>query len=503
MTARALMVQGTASGVGKSLLVAGLCRLLARSGVQVAPFKPQNMSNAAAACPGGGEIGRAQALQAFACGLEPTVDMNPVLVKPEADQTAQLVVSGQVRGRLHAGRFREDRAPLLPEVVAAFERLAEAYDFVLVEGAGSPAEPNLRRGDIANMGFAREVSVPVWLAADIDRGGSFAALLGTVEALEPADRALVEALLVNRFRGAPTLLEEAFDWLAARTGLPILGAVPYLPDLLLPEEDAPYAFMEGRGMRVGGTDDAESAAVADPEPPPASGPSRLRVGGVHYPRAANIADIDPLVADPSVEFAWLRSPHELAGLDLLVLPGSKAVAADLAWLRERSWVPALERHLRYGGRVLGICGGLQMLGQRILDPHGIEGPPETPGLGWLALETQIQPQKLVQPVAGRASWPEGVEFSGYEIRHGHSQADPALHPFSARSPDGQILGTYVHGLLDPAGFRRALLRHWLSWDSNHTEDQTTRWRRDLDRLADTLRDHLDLTLLRNRVGDVV
>ena len=483
MTERALMIQGTASGVGKSLLVAGLCRLLARSGVRVAPFKPQNMSNAAAACPGGGEIGRAQALQAFACGLEPTVDMNPVLVKPEADHTAQLVVSGEVRGRLHAGRFREDRAPLLPEVVAAFERLAGAYDFVVVEGAGSPAEPNLRVGDIANMGFAREVPVPVWLAADIDRGGSFAALLGTVEALEPADRKLVEALLVNRFRGEAALLEEAFAWLAKRTGLPVLGAVPYLPDLLLPEEDAPYGFMDGQTGE-------------------ATGDHQLRVAGVHYPRAANIADIDPLVADPTIEFTWLRDPDELAGYDLVVLPGSKAVAADLNWLRERAWVPALERHLRYGGRLLGICGGLQMLGRWIRDPHGIEGPPEAPGLGWLALETQIRPQKLVQPVSGRANWPEGVEFSGYEIRHGDSAGDAALHPFSARSADHQILGTYIHGLLDRADFRRALLGSWLGWDSNHTEDQTTRWRRDLDRLADTLRDYLDLDLLKDRVGKV-
>lgn len=484
MTARALMIQGTASGVGKSLLVAGLCRLLARSGVRVAPFKPQNMSNAAAACPGGGEIGRAQALQAFACGLEPTVDMNPVLIKPEADHTAQLVVSGEVRGKLDAGRFREDREPLLSEVVAAFERLAGSYDFVLVEGAGSPAEPNLRAGDIANMGFAREVSVPAWLVADIDRGGSFAALLGTVEALAPEDRALLEALLVNRFRGEAALLEEAFVWLAERTGLPVLGAVPYLADLLLPEEDAPYAFMDGR---VGG----------------ASGDPQLRVAGVHYPRAANIADVDPLVADPAVEFTWLRDPGRLAGFDLLILPGSKAVAADLTWLRERGWVPALERHLRYGGRVLGICGGLQMLGRRILDPHEIEGPVETPGLDWLALDTEIQPQKLVRQVAGRADWPEEVEFSGYEIRHGDSEADPALHPFSALSGDRQILGTYVHGLLDGADFRRALLRHWLAWDSDHTEDQTTRWHRDLDRLADTLQAHLDLTYLEKRVGEAV
>ena len=481
MTQRALMVQGTASGVGKSLLVAGLCRLLARSGVRVAPFKPQNMSNAAAACLGGGEIGRAQALQAFACGLEPTVDMNPVLIKPEADQTAQLVVSGEVRGRLHAGRFHEDRAPLLPEVVAAFERLAGAYDFVLVEGAGSPAEPNLRAGDIANMGFAREVSVPVWLVADIDRGGSFAALLGTVEALEPADRSLIEALLVNRFRGEPALLAEAFEWLAERTGLPVLGAVPCLPDLLLPEEDAPYAFMEGRSGE-------------------ATGDRPLRVAGVHYPRAANIADVDPLVADPAVAFTWLRDPSELICRDLVVLPGSKAVAADLAWLRERGWVPALERHLRYGGRLLGICGGMQMLGRRILDPHGVEGPAESPGLGWLDLDTRIQPRKLVRTVSGRAKWPEDVEFTGYEIHHGRSEADPSLYPAGALSADGRLLGTYVHGLLDRADYRRALLRTWLSWETDHTEDLPTRWRRDLNRLADTLENHLNLTLLENRVG---
>ena len=485
MTDRALMIQGTASGVGKSLLVAGLCRLLARSGVRVAPFKPQNMSNAAAACPGGGEIGRAQALQAFACGVEPSVDMNPVLVKPEADHTAQLVVSGEVRGKLDAVRFREDREPLLPEVVAAFERLAGSYDFIVVEGAGSPAEPNLRAGDIANMGFAREVSLPVWLVADIDRGGSFASLLGTIEALEPADRALVEALLVNRFRGEPALLGKAFVWLSERTGLPVLGAVPYLEDLLLPEEDAPYAFIDGR---------TEPVVEAEPG---------LRVGAVHYPRASNIADVDPLVADPAVEFIWLRDPRDLAGLDLVILPGSKSVAADLTWLRERGWVPALERHLRYGGRVLGICGGLQMLGRWIRDPHGIEGPPEAQGLGWLALETEIQPKKLVRPVAGRANWPEEVEFSGYEIRHGDSEADPALYPFSTLSPDRQILGTYIHGLLDHAEYRRSLLRHWLSWETSHAEDQDTRWLRDLDRLADTLRDHLELALLENRVCEIV
>ena len=478
-----LMIQGTASGVGKSLLVAGLCRLLARSGVSVAPFKPQNMSNASAACPSGGEIGRAQALQAFACGLEPTVDMNPVLIKPEADKQAQLVVSGQVRGKLLANRFREDRERLLPEVIAAFNRLGQQHDFVLIEGAGSPAEPNLRDGDIANMGFAEAARVPVWLVGDIDRGGVFASLLGTMQALDDRDRERVEALVVNRFRGEASLLGEACDWLVERTQRPLLGCVPYLYDLALPEEDAPYSFREGRGH-------AQSA----------DGPTGLRVGGIHYPRASNTTDLDPFAADPRIEFSWLTEAESLIGLDLVVLPGSKAVAVDLSWLRQYGWVEALERHVRYGGRVLGMCGGLQMLGERILDPLGIEGPVETEGLGWLPVEAELKSEKLVRTVAGRARWPNDLEFSGYEIRHGESPSDPRLHPFAARSADGRVMGTYVHGLFDHAEYRHAVLEEWLGWKASPGEDMQERWQRDLNRLADALRDNLDLSLLEERVG---
>ena len=361
----ALMIQGTASGVGKSLMVAGLCRLLARSGVKVAPFKPQNMSNASAACPTGGEIGRAQALQAFACGLEPTVDMNPVLLKPEADRRAQLVVSGQVRGTLMANRFREDREGLLGEVLAAFTRLSREYDYVLVEGAGSPAEPNLRVGDIANMGFAQAASVPVWLVGDIDRGGVFASLLGTMDALDEPDRQLVEALVVNRFRGDASLLGDACVWLEERTGRSLLGCVPYVFDLALPEEDALYSFREG------GRDSQQEGC-----------PAELRVGAIHYPRASNTADLDPFAADPRIDFCWLGGPESLTGLDLVVLPGSKAVAADLSWLRQHGWVEALERHVRYGGRVLGVCGGLQMLGERISrSPSALKGRHGNPRAG--------------------------------------------------------------------------------------------------------------------------
>ena len=380
----ALMIQGTASGVGKSLLVAGLCRLLARSGVNVAPFKPQNMSNASSACPSGGEIGRAQALQAFAADVAPTVDMNPVLLKPEADNVAQLVVCGKVRGKLMAGRFREDRGGLLPEVLAAFNRLRRSHEWVVVEGAGSPAEPNLREGDIANMGFAGAAGLPVWLVGDIDRGGVFAALLGTMMALEADDRRLVEAMIVNRFRGEASLLGDVFQWLESRTGASVLGWLPYFQELGLPEEDAPYTGMDRSWRAAKPGDDL-----------------KLRVAGIHYPRASNTTDLDPFLHDPEVIFAWLRDPSELTGRhgwDLVVLPGSKSTAADLAWLRERGWPPALERHLRYGGRLLGICGGAQMLGKRILDPDGIEGPAETEGLAWLPIETEMQPDKRVRPL---------------------------------------------------------------------------------------------------------
>ncbi|WP_420435961.1 cobyric acid synthase [Candidatus Poriferisocius sp.] len=480
---KALMLQGTASGVGKSLLTAGLCRLLARSGVRVAPFKPQNMSNASAACLSGGEIGRAQALQAFASGLEPAVDMNPVLLKPEADHRAQLVVSGQVRGILMANRFREDRAELLPEVLAAFNRLSQEHEFVLIEGAGSPAEPNLREGDIANMGFAQAAKAPVWLVGDIDKGGVFASLLGTMDALDPTDRQLVQALVINRFRGDASLLGDACDWLTERTQRPLLGCVPYVHDLALPEEDAPYSFLGGRGRHHSDEDS-----------------SKLRVGGVFYPRASNTSDLDPIADDPRIDFCWLADPDSLSGLDLAVLPGSKAVAGDLSWLRQNGWVEALERHVRYGGRVLGLCGGLQMLGQRILDPLRIEGPAYTDGLGWLPVEAELKQEKLVRTVSGQARWPDRCEFAGYEIRHGESPQDPMLYPFAARSEDGRVMGTYVHGLFDLAEYRHAVLEEWLGWKADPGEDQQGRWLRDLDRLADSLCESLDLRMLEEQVG---
>ncbi len=466
----ALMVQGTASGVGKSVLVAGLCRLLARRGVRVVPFKPQNMSNNAAVTIDGGEIGRAQALQALACGLEPTTAMNPVLIKPEADHRAQLIVRGRPAGRLRASRFREERASLLAEVMRAFDELCGTYDVVIVEGAGSPAEPNLRRGDIANMGFAEAADLPVWLVGDIDRGGAFAALKGTLDLLSDSERARVRALLINRFRGDRALLAEALDWLVRESGKPLAGVIPWLP-LELPEEDAPYRH---RGGVVGGD-------------------GVFRIAVIAFPRISNHDDFDPLAAEAGVALRFVRDPSEVAPADLLILPGSKHVVSDLLWLRERGFVAEIHRHLRYGGTLLGICGGMQMLGTRIADRGGVEGACGE-GLGLLPLMTEMAAEKVVRRVDRQACWPEDVPVIGYEIHHGRSDGDEALFPFAARSEDGRVMGSYLHGLFDSGPFRRAWLRA-VGFSGSDGVDQTERIMASLDRLADVLERELDPELL--------
>ncbi len=468
----ALMIQGTASGVGKSVLVAGLCRLLARNGISVAPFKPQNMSNNAAVTIDGGEIGRAQALQALACGIEPTVDMNPVLIKPEADQQAQLVVRGKAVGHLHARRFREDRIGWLDTVLASFHRLQSQYDVVIVEGAGSPAEPNLRDGDIANMGFAEAADLPVWLAGDIDRGGVFASLKGSLDILSESERKRVAALLINRFRGHRALLDDALIWLEKRTNKPVAGVIPWLP-LELPEEDAPY--------RHSGSADA---SPLNPDP--------FNIAVITYPRISNHDDIDPLAAEAGVSLRFVRSPDELQPADLIILPGSKHVASDLQWLHDHGFVPALERHLRYGGKLLGICGGLQMLGEAIRD-GGVEGE-STAGLGWLPLSTTMQAEKTVRRVDRSAAFPAGCRVTGYEIHHGQSDADPVLFPFAARSDDGQLWGSYLHGLFEQGAFRKAWLQA-LGFGNGDGCDQQQRTLASLDRLADALERELRPELL--------
>ncbi|MDQ6990090.1 MAG: cobyric acid synthase [Mariprofundaceae bacterium] len=463
MKNNALMIQGTASGVGKSVVVAGLCRLLARNGVKVAPFKPQNMSNNAAVTVDGGEIGRAQALQALACGIEPTVHMNPVLIKPENNQQAQLIVRGKVRGRLDAKRFRQDRLVLLDTVLDSFYHLQQNYDFIMIEGAGCPAEPNLRQGDIANMGFAEAADVPVWLLGDIDCGGVFAALKGCLDIISEQERARIQALMINRFRGNLSLLDEAIVWLEKMSGKPLLGVIPML-DLDLPEEDAPFKHQQDN-----------SAAL-------------FRVQVLAYPRMSNHDDIDPLAADANIQVHFVRHVKDWQACDLLILPGSKHVSSDLAWLREQGFLPLLQQHLRYAGQVLGICGGLQMLGQQIDAGQdgeaNIEGE-SCVGLGYLELSTQMQADKTLRRIDQLAHYPITTRVTGYEIHHGESGLDENLFPFAAVSTDHQVWGTYIHGLFEQGEFRQAWLQQ-LGFKQASAHDQQQRTLDSLDQLADQL-----------------
>jgi len=439
----ALMIQGTGSDVGKSVLVAGLCRLLTDRGLRVRPFKAQNMSNNAAVCADGGEIGRAQALQAMACRVPPTTDMNPVLLKPQSDRMSQLVIGGRVAGVMGAGDYRRRRPDLLAKVLDAYRRLSADADIVVVEGAGSPAEINLRVGDIANMGFARAAGVPVVLAGDIDRGGVIAALVGTQAVIDPADAATIRGFLVNKFRGDPALFDDGRAEIVARTGWRDIGLVPWLPDAArLPAEDA---VALGRG-----TDTGEGPLIAVPM----------------LSRIANFDDFDALAHDPAVRLRMIPPGQPLPGdAALVILAGTKATIADLAFLREQGWDIDLAAHVRRGGQVLGICGGYQMLGRSIADPNGVEGPAgQVAGLGLLPVDTVIAGTKTTRPVTG--TLPDGAAFTGYEIHAGVTTVapgtSPLLHfadgtPDGAVARDGQIAGCYVHGLFDAAGARAGLL----------------------------------------------
>ena len=439
----AVMLQGTGSDVGKSVLVAGLCRALANRGLRVRPFKPQNMSNNAAVTIDGGEIGRAQALQAMACRVEPHSDMNPVLLKPQADMTSQLIVNGRVRGTLGTGNFREGRGALLAEVLASYERLRAACDIVLVEGAGSPAEINLRRGDIANMGFACAADIPVILVGDIDRGGVIAAVVGTKAVLDPADAAMIRGFVINKFRGDPALFEDGYRQIEALSGWRGYGVVPWLrATARLPSEDA---------------------VVLEKPVSPAEG--RRIIACPILPRISNFDDLDPLKLEPGVELRMIAPGQPIpAEAALIVLPGSKATIADLAALRAEGWDIDLAAHHRRGGLILGLCGGYQMLGRAVSDPDGIEGPAGgVDGLGLLDVETRLSPVKALRQVRGMAL---GKAFRGYEMHMGETGGGDTARPFArlddgrpdgAINPRGNVMGTYVHGILDDAGLRRALL----------------------------------------------
>jgi adenosylcobyric acid synthase len=439
----ALMIQGTGSDVGKSLLVAGLCRLLANRGLRVLPFKPQNMSNNAAVTGDGGEIGRAQALQAIACRAEASVDMNPVLLKPQSDTGAQLIVHGRAFGAMEAGYYRAAKPRLLEAVLASYRRLRTRADLVLVEGAGSPAEINLRAGDIANMGFARAAGVSVILAGDIDRGGVIASLVGTKAVIDPEDAAMIRGFVVNKFRGDVALFADGYAEIERRTGWTGLGIVPWIAAASrLPAEDA--VVLERAHERRTGV-----PLIAVPM----------------LSRIANFDDFDPLRRERGVELAFIPPGQPLpAGAAMIILPGSKATLADLAFMRAQGWDIDLAAHVRRGGHVLGICGGYQILGRTLSDPEGVEGIAGTaPGLGLLPVDTVLGGDKQLAHVAGR-SLADGARFRGYEIHLGVTRGDarPLLSLDDGRvdgaaSPDGRIAGCYVHGLFDAPEQRAAWL----------------------------------------------
>ncbi|PLK50831.1 cobyric acid synthase [Uliginosibacterium sp. TH139] len=500
-TAHSLMVQGCTSDAGKSTVVAAICRWLVRKGVRVAPFKPQNMALNSAVTADGGEIGRAQAAQAMACRIAPTTDMNPVLLKPNTDVGAQVIIQGHAIGNMDALDYHAYKATAQAAVLDSFARLCSQYEAVIVEGAGSPAEINLRANDIANMGFAEAVDCPVIIVADIDRGGVFAHLVGTLDLLSTTEQARVKGFVINRFRGDIALLQSGLDWLEERTGKPVLGVLPYLHGLQL---------------------EAEDAIARDVVAPTGAG-QRLRVIVPVTPRISNHTDFDALRLHPQIDFRFIGPDETIPSADLIVLPGSKAVRADLEFLRAQGWDTAIAKHLRYGGKVIGICGGFQMLGTEITDPEGLEGlPGVASGLGYLEMRTTLAPQKQLRNVQGSLSL--GNEpVRGYEIHAGvttgpalerpacrvarmeaegrnpgsdagetpdSAARHPGYMPDGAISDDNQILGTYLHGLFDSPSACDALLA-WAGLSEAKSPDIAALRDASIERLADTIEEFMD------------
>ncbi|KPA21897.1 Cobyric acid synthase [Shimia sp. SK013] len=472
---KAVMIQGTGSNVGKSMLVAGLCRAAARRGLSVAPFKPQNMSNNAAVTSDGGEIGRAQALQALACGKPLVVDMNPVLLKPETDVGSQVVVQGKRLCTVKAREYASLKPQLMQAVLESFNRLKSRVDLVIVEGAGSPAEVNLRPGDIANMGFAQAADVPVILAGDIDRGGVIAQIVGTQAVIDDSDAGLIAGFLVNKFRGDPSLFDDGYAMIEKATGWPGFGVLPYFSEAWrLPAEDAldiKNAEREGE----------------------------LKIVCLGLSRIANFDDLDPLAQEPAVSLIMLRAGEAIPGdADVVIIPGSKSTRGDLVFLKEQGWDIDLKAHVRRGGQVLGICGGYQMLGRVVCDPEGIEGPVgDTHGLGLLDVETVMTPDKrLTETHAVHCA--SGQSFRGYEIHIGRTDGRDCTRSFArvegrnegAVSADGRVSGSYLHGMFRDDGFRRAWLAALGVTAGKQGYDATVE--AVLDRLADHVERNLDV-----------
>ncbi len=479
MNTPTLMIQGTTSDAGKSTLVTALCRWLFRQGVRVAPFKPQNMALNSAVTVDGGEIGRAQAVQARACGIAPHTDMNPVLLKPNTDIGAQVIIHGRAIANMDARDYHDYKRVARDAVLQSYHRLAAQYDAIIVEGAGSPAEINLRHNDIANMGFAEAADCPVILVADIDRGGVFAHLVGTLALLSQSERARIKGFVINRFRGDIALLQSGLDWLENHTGKPVLGVLPYLQGLHLEAEDALPRH-------------ADATPVADRK-------AAVRIVVPALPRISNHTDFDPLRLHPQVQLRFVGPDETVPPADLIILPGSKSVRADFAWLRQQGWESAIRRHLRYGGKLIGICGGFQMLGKAIHDPHGLEGQAgSSDGLALFDMETTLQPEKQLRNVRGTLTLKD-VPVTGYEI-HAGATTGPALArpaallthgPDGALSNDGAILGTYLHGLFESPNACATLL-DWggLEADRELAFDYHALRESAIDRVADAVEQHL-------------
>ncbi|MFM2408451.1 MAG: hypothetical protein RL358_1193 [Pseudomonadota bacterium] len=520
--AATVMVQGTTSDAGKSTLVAALCRWLVRLGVAVAPFKPQNMALNSAVTADGGEIGRAQAVQAMAANIAPHTDMNPVLLKPNSDTGAQVIIHGRAIGNMEALDYHSYKSTAHAAVLQSHGRLIKQYQAVVVEGAGSPAEINLRAGDIANMGFAEAVDCPVILIADIDRGGVFAHLVGTLDLLSESEQARVVGFVINRFRGDLALLQDGLDWLEARTGKPVLGVLPYLHGLHLEAEDAlPTAVgaqlvarlhPENRAINCAPTQTAADTSKGDVRGATATSYQKhtpnLRIVVPVFPHISNHTDFDPLRLHPQVELIFAPITAPLPPADLIILPGSKSVRSDLNSLRRAGWEAQLQQHLRYGGKLIGICGGMQMLGEKIDDPLGIEGESGTSkGLGLLPFSTTLAAEKQLRNISGNLLLAGKVAMAGYEIHAGITTGSALAKPLlqlggkndGAISDDGNIIATYLHGLFESSAATAEILR-WAGLEEVQDFDYAARREADLERLADAVEQHLDTKKLAGLFG---
>ncbi|GAB3478773.1 cobyric acid synthase [Marinomonas epiphytica] len=490
MSAYSLMVQGTTSDAGKSTLVTALCRLFARRGIAVAPFKPQNMALNSAVTKEGHEIGRAQAVQAYAAGLDCHVHMNPILLKPNTDTGAQVIVQGKAVGNMNAVGYHQYKDIAKQAALDSFQQLSQQYDAVLIEGAGSPAEINLRAKDVANMGFAEAVDCPVIIIADIDKGGVFAHLVGTLELLSPSEQDRVIGFVINRFRGDISLLQSGLDWLEERTGKPVLGVLPYLTGFHLESEDA-----------------------VTQSPIKENSKDLLQVVIPILPRTSNHTDWDPLRLHPNVQVTLVGANQTIPPADLVILPGSKSVQSDLAFLRQQGWAHYLDRHLRYGGKIIGICGGFQMLGERLEDPLGLENQQantNSPGFGYIPMTTVLDKEKQLKRCEGHFHI-QGKKhaLTGYEIHSGIPHFHQTINAFAEldnghtdgyQSEDGQIIGTYLHGLFDHPDALQALLT-WTGTETSEIFDYEQYRNQEIDRLADSVEKHMNIDQLINTISN--